>query len=158
LGLGLPPKYRIPKSNVGAERSAILLMLVGGPSQLETFDPKPDAPADIRGPFRSIATRVPGIRVSEHLPRLAARMDRVALLRSVYHDAAPIHETGQQLLQTGRLCQSGDEFPHFGAVVQQFRQKSDAGPTTVILPGPIGSTGVNISHGQSAGLLGSSFD
>ncbi len=76
------------------DRSVILLLLVGGPSQLETFDPKPGRRPEIRGPFRSIATRLPGIRVSEHLPRLAARMDRVALVRSVYHDEAPIHETG----------------------------------------------------------------
>lgn len=89
------------------ERSVILLLLVGGPSQLETFDPRPDAPSEIRGPFRSIATRVPGIRISEHLPRLAARMDRVALVRSVHHGAAPIHETGHQLLQTGRLDPNG---------------------------------------------------
>src|SRR4051794_21060188 len=63
------------------DRAVILLMLVGGPSQLETWDPKPVAPEDVRGPFRSIATRVPGVRISEHLPRLAARMDRLALVR-----------------------------------------------------------------------------
>ena len=51
-----------------SERSVILLLLVGGPSQLETWDPKPDAPAEVRGPFRSIATRCPGVRISEHLP------------------------------------------------------------------------------------------
>ena len=96
----------------GNHRAVILLMLVGGPSQLETWDPKPDAPAEIRGPFRSIATRVAGVRMSEHLPRLAARMDRLALVRSLYHDAAPIHETGQQLLQTGRLAQADLEHPH----------------------------------------------
>ncbi len=61
------------------ERSVILLLLVGGPSQLETWDPKPDAPAEVRGPFGSIATRCPGVRISEHLPRMAARMDRLAL-------------------------------------------------------------------------------
>ncbi len=55
----------------GPDRAVILLMLVGGPSQLETFDPKPDAPTDVRGPFRTIATAVPGVRVGEHLPRLA---------------------------------------------------------------------------------------
>src|SRR6516225_5821087 len=57
------------------DRAVILLMLVGGPSQLETWDPKPEAPAEIRGPFGSIDTRIPGIRISEHLPRLATRMD-----------------------------------------------------------------------------------
>ena len=89
----------------------ILLLLVGGPSQLETWDPKPDAPAEVRGPFRSIATRCPGVRISEHLPRMATRMDRVAVIRSVHHDSAPIHETGYQLLQTGRLCRAGERYP-----------------------------------------------
>jgi hypothetical protein len=134
------------------------LLLVGGPSQLETFDPKPDAPVDIRGPFRSIATRIPGIRVSEHLPRLAARMDRVALVRSVFHDAAPIHETGYQLLQTGRLCRSGEESPHFGSVVSRIDGRSGDVPSPVVLPGPISSTGVDVPHGQSAGRLGAEFD
>src|SRR4051812_48909666 len=77
-----------------ADRAVILLMLVGGPSQLETWDPKPDAPAEVRGPFRSIATSVPGVRINEHLPRSARRMDRLTLVRSLHHDAAPIHETG----------------------------------------------------------------
>jgi hypothetical protein len=87
-----------------SDRAVILLMLVGGPSQLETWDPKPEAPPEVRGPFGSIATRVPGVRISEHLPRLAARMDRVTLVRSVHHDEAPIHETGHQLLQGGSAC------------------------------------------------------
>jgi hypothetical protein len=136
----------------------ILLLLVGGPSQLETFDPKPDAPEGIRGPFRSIATRIPGIRVSEHLPRIAARMDRVALVRSVHHDAAPIHETGFQLLQTGRLCQAGVEYPQFGSVVARIKGGWRQVPPSVILPGPITSTGVDIPRGQSAGCLGPHFD
>src|SRR6266513_1307486 len=61
----------IPRAG-GRAKQCIVLMLVGGPSQLETFDPKPDAPAEVRGPFRAIATSVPGIRISEHLPRLAS--------------------------------------------------------------------------------------
>jgi hypothetical protein len=140
------------------ERSVILLLLVGGPSQLETFDPKPEAPPEIRGPFGSIETRIPGVRVSEHLPRLAARMDRVALVRSVHHDAAPIHETGHQLLQTGRLCRAGEEFPHLGSVVARICGARRGTPPAVIVPGPIASTGVDIPHGQSAGCLGASFD
>ncbi len=132
----------------------ILLLLVGGPSQLETWDPKPDAPSDVRGPFRSIATCCPGVRISEHLPRLASRMDRVALVRSVYHDAAPIHETGQQLLQTGRLCRAGEEHPHVGSVVARLKGARRGLPPFAILPGPIANTGVDIPHGQSAGWLG----
>ncbi len=135
------------------DRSVILLLLTGGPSQLETFDPKPDAPLEIRGPFRSIATSVPGIRVSEHLPELARRMKHVAIVRTLHHDHAPIHETGLQLLQTGRLCRSEADAAHFGAVASA-NTRSYKTPTFALIPGPIGSTGVAIPHGQSAGPLG----
>jgi hypothetical protein len=73
-------------------------MLTGGPSQLETWDPKPDVPESIRGPFRAIQTNVPGIRISQHFPLMAQRADRYAIIRSVFHNEAPIHETGQDLL------------------------------------------------------------
>ncbi len=136
------------------DRAVILLMLVGGPSQLETFDPKPDAPAEIRGPFGSIATAVPGVRVGEHLPGLARRMDKLTLIRSLHHTAAPIHETGHQLLQTGRLCRSDREWPHLGAVVSRRLGPRGDMPPFVVLPTPIGNTGVGVSHGQGAGFLG----
>src|SRR5262249_26309492 len=90
-------------------KSCILLFLVGRPSQLDTFDPKPDAPSTVRGPFRPIRTNVPGILLGEHLPRTAAHADKIALVRSVHHTAAPIHETGHQLMQTGRLFRNGQE-------------------------------------------------
>ena len=136
----------------------ILLMMVGGPSQLETFDPKPDAPGEVRGPFRSIATAVPGVRVVEHLPGIARRMGRLTLIRSLHHDAAPIHETGLQLLGTGRLCRLDDDHPHLGSVAARRLGRSGGLPPFVILPGPIGNTGVGIPHGQSAGPLGPSFE
>ena len=87
-----------------AHRRAILISMTGGPSQLETFDPKPDAPSSIRGPFKAIATSVPGVQFSEMLPLLAQRTNKLAVVRSLHHDATPIHETGLQLLQTGRLA------------------------------------------------------
>src|SRR3954468_1799727 len=65
------------------DRSCIFLWLTGGASQLDTFDPKPDAPSDYRGPFRPIATRVPGLLVTELFPQLAARADKVAFVRSL---------------------------------------------------------------------------
>ena len=133
-------------------------MLVGGPSQLETFDPKPDAPPEIRGPFGSIATRVPGVRISEHLPRLAARDGSAGAVRSVHHDAAPIHETGHQLLQTGRLCRPGEEHPHIGAVASRLLEVKSSLPPFVIIPGPIENTGVQVPHGQSAGWLGAGYE
>jgi uncharacterized protein (DUF1501 family) len=145
-------------TSAGGERSVILLMLVGGPSQLETWDPKPDAPEEIRGPFGSIATAVPGVRISEHLPLMTRRMDRVTLIRSLHHDAAPIHETGHQLLQTGQLCRDGAEAPHLGSVVARLRGSRNDLPPFVVLPRPIGNTGVGIPHGQSAGRLGSAYE
>jgi uncharacterized protein (DUF1501 family) len=157
-GLSLSGRPALATAEPESERSVILLLMVGGPSQLETFDPKPDAPAEIRGPFGSIATRCPGVRISEHLPRLASRFDRVALIRSVSHDAAPIHETGQQLLQTGRLCRAGEEAPHLGSVVASLVRTKRSLPPSMILPRRIASTGVDIPHGQSSGWLGSAFD
>src|SRR3954454_25332759 len=72
------------------DASCIFLMLVGGPSHLDTFDPKPDAPSGARGPFRPIRTNVPGISLCEHLPLMAQRADKFAIVRSMHHDAAPI--------------------------------------------------------------------
>lgn len=158
LGCGLSELNTVAGIASSSEQSVILLLLVGGPSQLETWDPKPDAPAEVRGPFRSIATRCPGVRICEHLPRMAARMDRLALVRSVYHETAPIHETGYQLLQTGRPCRAGEEHPHIGSVVARLEGARNGVPPFVVLPGPIASTGVDISHGQSAGWLGAAYD
>src|SRR5262245_35916638 len=65
----------------GDNKAVILVWLSGGPSHLDTWDPKPDAPSEVRGPFRSIATKVPGLRISEHLPFQASIMDRFAVIR-----------------------------------------------------------------------------
>jgi uncharacterized protein (DUF1501 family) len=158
LGLTLDGLRALGAESPRDERSVILLQLVGGPSQLETWDPKPEAPAEIRGPLGSIPTRVPGVRINECLPGLAARMDRFALVRSLAHDAAPIHETGQQLLQTGRLCQEGEEHPNLGSIATHLLGGRGSAPASVLLPGPITHTGVNIPHGQSAGWLGAGVE
>src|SRR5260370_29416304 len=70
--------------------NCILLFLVGGPGHLDTFDLKPDAPAEVRGPFRPVRTRAPGVYVCTHLPLLAGAADRATLLRSVHHPAPPL--------------------------------------------------------------------
>jgi hypothetical protein len=154
LASGVAATPALGEVEFGDERSLILLLLVGGPSQLETFDPKPDAPSEIRGPFRAIHSRVSGVRVSEHLPRLASRLDKVAIVRSLHHAAAPIHETGLQLVQTGCVCELGASAPHIGAVAAYYRADRSDVPPFVVLPGPIQNTGVRISHGQSAGSFG----
>jgi hypothetical protein len=135
--------------------NCILLFLVGGPSQLDTWDLKPEAPDTIRGPFRPISTNVPGIHISEHFPKMAQRADRYAIVRSVHHEEAPIHETGQQMMQTGHLFRGGREYPHYGAVLSQQRGPRVEGiPPFVVLPAPLGNTGVSVAHGQGAGALG----
>jgi uncharacterized protein (DUF1501 family) len=154
LGMGQPIPAVGADASVPPDRSIILLLLVGGPSQLETWDPKPGASSDVRGPFKSIATRCPGVRISEHLPRLAMRMDRLAIVRSVHHEEAPIHETGCQLLQTGRLCRAGEQAPHFGSVVSHASAARNGLPASVLVPGPIRCTGIDIPHGQTSGWLG----
>jgi hypothetical protein len=138
--------------------NCILLFLVGGPSHLDTWDMKPDRPEEVRGPFRPIATRAPGVHVSEIFPRLALVMDRVALVRSVYHTAAAVHDTGHQMMQTGRLFTRGVEHPHFGSAVALLKGPRGDVPPNVLLPRPIGPTGGNMPHGQSAGYLGRSYD
>ncbi len=139
-------------------RSCIFIMMTGGPSQLETFDPKPDSVAENRGPLKAIATSVPGTFISEALPRLAERADKFTLVRSLYHTAAPIHETGQQLLLTGHLAQKSVRYPCFGSVAARtFGPRNGVAPF-VVLPRSLSETGVAAYHGQEAGFLGSDFD
>lgn len=141
-----------------ANRRAIFIMMTGGASQLETFDPKPSAPSAVRGPFKSIETSVPGLRLGESLPNLAARANRFTLIRSLNHDAAPIHETGQQLLQTGQLSYQGVKFPHWGAMVARTVPARVGIPVNAILPKPISNTGVLAYRGQNAGILGNDWE
>src|SRR5258708_6435942 len=137
------------------EKNCILLFLVGGPSQLDTWDLKPTAPEEVRGPFRPIRTNVPGIAVSEYFPLMARMADRYALVRSVHHDAAPIHETGHQLMQTGRLFRGGLEHPHYGAVLSHLNGPRPGGSSPfVVLPGPVRTAGVSVSPPPAGRDLG----
>jgi hypothetical protein len=147
-------------ANAGAGGvNCILLFLVGGPSQLDTWDMKPGAPSDVRGPFRPIRTNVPGIEICEHFPLMARMADRFAIVHSVHHEEAAIHETGQQLMQTGRLSSVGTEHPHCGAVIAYLQGDSSGGlPANVLLPGPMCDTGAALGHGQGAGFLGKSHE
>src|SRR5436190_6349181 len=85
----------------GKARSVILIFNGGAPSHIDLWDPKPEAPDDVRGPFSTIATNVPGLRISELLPRMAKRMDKVALIRSVHHEHSS-HNAGMYWAIAGR--------------------------------------------------------
>ena len=138
--------------------NCIMLMLVGGPSHLDTWDMKPEAPAEIRGPYKPIPTNVDGIQISEIFPRMAKHADKYSLIRSVYHTGAGVHDVGHQYMQTGRFFQFGNEQPHFGCVVSKLRGPKGDAPPHVLLPRPIGNTGGNLPHGQNAGFLGKTYD
>jgi hypothetical protein len=138
--------------------NCIMLFLVGGPSQIDTWDPKPRAPEEVRGPFQPIQTNVPGTQVSEIFPRLARHADKFSLIRSVYHTAAAVHDTGHQMMQTGRLFQGGVEHPHVGCALGYLKGGRGELPAHVLLPKPIGRTGGNLPHGHTAGYLGKPYD
>jgi uncharacterized protein (DUF1501 family) len=138
--------------------NCIMLFLVGGPSHIDTWDPKPKAPDEVRGPFKAIDTAVPGMRITEIFPKMAKHADKFSLIRSVYHTATAVHDTGHQMMQTGRLFSGGVEHPHAGCVLTYLKGQRGDVPGHVLLPKPIGRTGGNLPHGQSAGYLGKQHD
>ncbi len=161
LGLGLPGFQTLQARgavDTSKDINCIMLFLVGAPSQLDTWDMKPEAPAEIRGPYRAIDTNVPGLKISEIFPRTARQMDKVALVRTIYHQATAVHDTGIQMMQTGRLFTGGIEHPHVGCVNSYLRGPKGDSPSHVLMPRPIGPTGGNMPHAQNAGYLGKSFD
>jgi uncharacterized protein (DUF1501 family) len=160
VGLTLPGflAQRAAAGTPDPDVNCIMLFLVGGPSQLDTWDPKPKAPDEVRGPFTAIDTSVPGIQISEIFPKMAKLADKYSLVRSVYHTATAVHDTGHQMMQTGRLFTGGVEHPHAGCVLTYLKGQRGEVPPHVLLPKPIGRTGGNLPHGQTAGYLGKQYD
>jgi len=140
-----------------SDKSCILIFNLGAPSQLDCWDPKPDAPREIRGPFKPISTKG-GFQITEIFPKHAAIADKFSIVRSVYHTAAAVHDTGHQMMQTGRLFTGGVNTPHAGCVYEFLRGRRNELPAHVILPEPMGPTGGNMPHGQDAGFLGKNYD
>ena len=140
------------------EKSAIMIFNLGAPSQLDTWDMKPDAPREIRGPFQPIRTNNPDIQISEIFPLHAKIADKFSLVRSCYHTAAAVHDTGHQMLQTGRLFTGGVNTPHAGCALEYLKGRRNELPAHVILPEPMGPTGGNLPHGQDGGFLGKAYD
>ncbi len=145
-------------------RSCILVFYYGGPSHLDTYDPKPDAPAEIRGEFRTISTSVPGTRVCEHLPRMARLMHRVALVRGMHHEAR-LHDSASIHALTGRPLDGPDRelfapqpqtFPSFGSAVARLRPGRPAEIPFAALP--FAFRNVHDVPCQGAGFLGAAFD
>jgi len=158
LGLSVAEQRARAEANGKGLRRCIFILMTGGPSHIDTFDPKPGAPAEIRGPFKPIATATPGLQFAETLPLLAQRSEKFAVVRSLSHDATPIHETGQQLLQAGRLAYGNVLPPSLGSIVSRLLGSRNDLPAYAVLPKPLGDTGVAIWQGQRAGDLGAEFE
>ncbi len=169
LGLGLSDLWRAQEAYArggGSPRQAkakacILLFMWGGPAQQDTWDMKPGAPAEYRGEFKPIATRVPGIQICEHLPLLARQMDKLALLRAMTHNDVN-HTTATHHLLTGRPVPRqgsplGEDWPSYGSIVSHLgRGRGVLPPFVSMMPRvPNGAPRfVEESHGQGAGWLG----
>ncbi len=163
LGVGLPnllaaDKAMIEQGKKPSDKSCIMIFNLGAPSQIDCWDMKPDAPAEIRGPFKPINVAGNGFQISEIFPHLAKLGDKFSLVRSCYHNAAAVHDTGHQMMQTGRLFTGGINSPHAGSVLSYLRGRASDLPASVILPEPMGRTGGNLPHGQDAGFLGKAHD
>ena len=171
LGLQLPGLLAAQTAatglSAGRVKSVIVILLSGGLGQHDSFDMKPEAPDGIRGEFKPIDTAVPGIRMCEHLPGLAARADRLAIVRSMSHPEGnhlvAVHRvlTGQPSNPRGASdldrVASRDDFPCYAAVVDSVRRRSDGIPNGVALPTRL-IEGPLTWPGQDAGFLGPQHD
>jgi hypothetical protein len=149
----------------GRAMSCVVIFLKGGPSHLDMFDMKPDATAEIRGEFLPIATAVPGMQVSEHLPRLARHADRLFVIRSLSHKDNG-HPSGAYQMTTGRAypraanlseISTREDHPHLGSSLAAVEARTRPVPPFVMLPQYLIVNG-QFRSGQNAGFLGNRFD
>ena len=167
LGMSLPSILgKTASAGTGSPKrakSVLLIFQTGAPSQIDTFDPKPNAPEEVRGSFQPIATKAPGVEICEHLPKLAARADKFAIIRSMTH-GLPSHEHATHMMLTGidkmppgaTHMASRADWPSYASGLDFVRPRADGIPNGVMLPTYL-NNGYGFS-GQSAGLLGAKFD
>jgi len=166
LGLSLPSLLQaksMPSKDAafGRAKSCIILFLSGGPPQHETFDPKPDAPLEIRGEFKSIPTSVPGVHFSETLPRTAKLMNHLSVIRSMT-TGINAHSTSGCFMLTGyapmskaeSVPPSGNDWPSIAAAVGALKPSQHSPLSSVILPERIENNGNVVWPGQNGGFMG----
>jgi hypothetical protein len=170
---GSPPSERKGyegDKNFGRAKSVILIYLQGGPSHIDIWDPKPDAPQNIRGEFKPIPTVVPGIQLAETMPKLAREVDKVTLIRSMSYSPNGLfnHTAAMYQMLTGytpdKVSPSGqleppapDDFPTAGSQVAKIRPPEVPMLPFVMLPRPLQESNV-IGKGGTAGFLGKAYD
>jgi uncharacterized protein (DUF1501 family) len=162
LGLGELAQLRAASGGRHPAKSVIFVFLSGGLGQHDSFDPKPDAPADIRGEFRPIATKTPGIQICEHLPLLAARSERWALVRSLTHKSND-HSLGHHIMLTGRSdappgfspsTPRPSDWPSLAAIAGAVTTPRNNLPPAVVLPEKLIHNSGRVIPGQFAGVMG----
>lgn len=157
-----------PAAPKPSTKSVILLFMWGGPSHIDTWDPKPEAAREVRGEFQAIQTSIPGLRISEHFPQLAARANKYAIVRSMTH-TDPAHLSPTHHLFTGKIAAkpnsdadgpSRADAPCMGSVVEKVAPGSGRAPTSVTLPWIVSHPAApgGVAPGQNGGWLGPSFD
>jgi len=153
---GAPPSF-------GKAKACIFIYLYGGPSHIDIWDLKPEAKAEIRGEFQPISTVVPGIQITEHLPKLAERAKQLAIVRSLTHDSPQHGAAGHQMLTgyrasaQGEIPRTANDAPHLGSILKHQAPLPYKAPPFVALPWEI-TTQINMIPGQGAGYLGKAFD
>lgn len=168
FGLPLASYLQLQAQAAGSPRakSCIIVFCWGGMSHIDCFDPKPDAPVEIRGQFQPIATAMPGIRIGEHLPHLARQMGRLAIIRSIHHQSSA-HGKGMYWNMTGHPSAqaevavnqppSRDDWPCLAAVIGKLRSAPRGMPHAVQLPYPFVDNNT-LQAGENAGWLGITAD
>jgi len=159
-----------PRNGWGSAKQVLMIYLQGGPSHIDIWDPKPDAPSNVRGDFKPIKTKVPGIHLSEVMPKLAQQLDKATLIRSMSYTPAGLfnHTAAIYQIMTGytpdRVSPSGqleppapNDFPHMGAQIARLKPLDIPMLPFVMLPRPLQESNV-IGKGGTAGFLGAAFD
>ncbi len=145
-------------ASVAGSKSVILIWMTGGPSHIDTWDVKPGAPAEIRGPFGTMQTKLPGVRLCEYLPKQAALMDKLTVIRSVdarfsNHEPNQVFQTGNRAAAPRANQQEGDKFPAIASIVAKHR-----GPTNRAMPPSVVLNMQSRSHVAWGGYLGKEYD
>jgi hypothetical protein len=161
--LGLQNAAASSPVSLGRAKRCIILYCWGGMSHHETWDPKPDAPAEIRGEFGTIQTATPGIVLGEHLPKLSKLTDKLAIIRSTHHDDSAHGRgmywnlTGHRPPRAGNIPPKREDWPTLAAMISKFRAAPKDVPTSVRLPYPMVDNGT-LQAGEYGGWLGATYD
>ncbi len=165
-GLSLPTVLQLQSQaapNAKRAKRCIILYCWGGISHHESFDPKPQAHAEVRGPFTTIATATTGVHIGEHLPLLAKQTEKLAIIRSMHHDDSAHGRgmfwnlTGHRPPRSGNIPPDRSDWPSLPAVVSKFRSAPKGVPTAVRLPYPMVDNGT-LQAGEYGGWLGAKYD